>query len=588
MFNQSTRKSRIPTLLGDSPFQCTDLPLDFDYKQHVKSYNDVINLNNARIQSSTRGYIHKENVASNYKIAKKIGKGQFGVVYKAHDLRKGGVVALKKMNKRGNEMSMFGMNQILRQIEFWNSLQWFGPLVGDEVTMLINLFKIRWEIFIMSKLIKNRYFIQFIECIDQPETPDVWMVLEWCNLGELQWKREKANSLLPQWVQFLPHVTSVQEVTIACIEDLSKALKFLKKNGIVHRDVKPSNILLDGNTQTFKLTDFGCSVLSPTMAEFDVAAVSSEFIQDAFHRELYKIVGTPAFIPPELCNFTNGNKNGEEAIDGFKIDIWALGVTLYCLLFNEVPFFGENEFSTYNKIVTESLLDRLDGSSLTDLVVRRLLDKDPNTRIDIEELLPQVEIARKSVSKTLKGRGRNKNGSLKKMWKKVWKGKSSNPTSAPKNTISTANEDITIVESFDSLPSVRSSSFEGDLEDEPTQIVNLIKFDSHELHHRHREDQEHQIVNDDRSRALDRRTTYVSDNSIDVPTPIKKLIRIKGTPEKSEGYTDHASATPTKKNHNQTCLPESRNIIDFKHFTDTNVGQSSDSFKDYLHFVDEI
>lgn len=83
------------------------------------------------------------------------------------------------------------------------------------------------------------------------------------------------------------------------------------------------------------------------------------FLDDS---ELAKTAGSPAFFAPELCYQPSSNASsfiGAPADDRTRpkitkaIDIWALGVTLYCILFGAPPFTAENEYMLYRKIPSE-------------------------------------------------------------------------------------------------------------------------------------------------------------------------------------------------------------------------------------------
>ena len=91
-------------------------------------------------------------------------------------------------------------------------------------------------------------------------------------------------------------------------------LSFIHSKGVVHRDIKLENILLDHHGN-LKIADFGVSKL-----------VSPEVMYDA--------CGTPAYIAPEMLT-GRGYK-------GVTVDIWSAGIVLYTMLFGNVPFKGQS------------------------------------------------------------------------------------------------------------------------------------------------------------------------------------------------------------------------------------------------------
>ncbi len=195
---------------------------------------------------------------------------------------------------------------------------------------------------------------------------------------------------------FSPNLTFRQARKV--LRDVLLGLEYLHMQGIVHRDIKPANLLVSSNN-VVKISDFG------------VSFASSLTINDEGHRvdemELAKTAGTPAFFAPELCQASVPSPHLLQSLVpdaaaahlpkvDHKIDIWALGVTLYCMLFGKVPFNADTEFELFQVIVTQPLafppaadLFRSPAAvgaeefALAKDLVARMLDKDRRTRIDI-------------------------------------------------------------------------------------------------------------------------------------------------------------------------------------------------------------
>lgn len=86
------------------------------------------------------------------------------------------------------------------------------------------------------------------------------------------------------------------------------------------------------------------------ISDFSVSLMYDE--SDSFSQvEIAKAAGSPAFLAPEICGFSESESDSDSMyIDPFAIDVWAMGVTLYCLAFGILPFNGENEFEVYHNI----------------------------------------------------------------------------------------------------------------------------------------------------------------------------------------------------------------------------------------------
>uniref|UniRef100_A0AAQ5XAT7 calcium/calmodulin-dependent protein kinase n=1 Tax=Amphiprion ocellaris TaxID=80972 RepID=A0AAQ5XAT7_AMPOC len=158
-----------------------------------------------------------------------------------------------------------------------------------------------------------------------------------------------------------PNVVKLVEVLDDPSED---HLYMVHYQRIIHRDVKPSNLLV-GEDGHIKIADFG---------------VSNQF--EGADALLTSTVGTPAFLAPEAVSETRKNFSGK------ALDVWAMGVTLYCFVFGVCPFMDERILSLHQKIKTQPVVlpEHADISDdLKDLLLK-MLDKNPETRISVQQI----------------------------------------------------------------------------------------------------------------------------------------------------------------------------------------------------------
>jgi serine/threonine-protein kinase len=139
------------------------------------------------------------------------------------------------------------------------------------------------------------------------------------------------------------------------------ALGYAHQHGVVHRDIKPDNILLDGAGRV-RVTDFG-------IAKAAEAASGANLTTEGM------VVGTPQYMSPEQAT---GDKIGTRS------DIYSLGIVLYEMLAGKVPFEGESVQSILMKQATADPTPireiRRDVPVELATVVDRMLVKDPGGR----------------------------------------------------------------------------------------------------------------------------------------------------------------------------------------------------------------
>lgn len=156
---------------------------------------------------------------------------------------------------------------------------------------------------------------------------------------------EGEHDEVPEHFRYVPLMT-IQSAWEA-FKDTVLGLEYLHYQNVIHRDIKPANLLVT-KEHRIKISDFGVSYLGRQKTDEGVGDQSENEVQEEDEAiELAKTVGTPAFYAPELCrtDFTAETPH----IDG-GIDVWALGITLYCLIYGRVPFHESNPFALMKAI----------------------------------------------------------------------------------------------------------------------------------------------------------------------------------------------------------------------------------------------
>ncbi|QEU59291.1 hypothetical protein KDRO_B05580 [Kluyveromyces lactis] len=176
----------------------------------------------------------------------------------------------------------------------------------------------------------------------------VWMVLEYCSGHELYEHLLKEQRL------------SLEE-SKKLFSQIASAVYYAHELKCVHRDLKLENILLDGNGHA-KLTDFGFTREMATRSQLET------------------ICGTTVYMAPELIE--------RKCYDGFKVDIWSLGIILYTMINGYMPFDEDDDIKTKLKIVNDELDFNQEWISDDAIdLIQGMLRKNPNERISLAQVL---------------------------------------------------------------------------------------------------------------------------------------------------------------------------------------------------------
>ena len=149
--------------------------------------------------------------------------------------------------------------------------------------------------------------------------------------------------------------------------DLAAALQAAHSVGIVHRDVKPGNVLIAGDGSA-KLTDFGIS-----HAVGDVTLTSTGMVS-----------GTPAYLAPEVA------RGGES---GFAADVFSLGATLYACTEGTPPFGADaNPMAVLHRVASGQMIPPRRSGSMTPLLLH-MMASDPADRPIHVAGLPDTDLS---------------------------------------------------------------------------------------------------------------------------------------------------------------------------------------------------
>ncbi|KAG5188417.1 kinase-like domain-containing protein [Tribonema minus] len=253
----------------------------------------------------------QQDPISQYHILERIGEGSFGKVHKGRRKHTGQTVALKFISKHGKSQK--------------------------------DLKSLRQEIAILRTLNHENIILMF----DAFETDRDFCVVTEFAQGELFQILQDDHSL-PE-----PQVQNIAK-------QLVKALNYLHSHRVIHRDMKPQNILIGAHGRV-KLCDFGFA-----------RAMSSNTVV------LTSIKGTPLYMAPELVK--------EQPYD-HTVDLWSLGVILYELFVGKPPFYTTSIYALINLIVRDAVKYPPSMSAHFRAFLQGVLRKDPRRRLAWPELL---------------------------------------------------------------------------------------------------------------------------------------------------------------------------------------------------------
>ncbi|KDR76950.1 hypothetical protein GALMADRAFT_246094 [Galerina marginata CBS 339.88] len=316
----------------------------------------------------------EDDDARPYVIVGDIGKGSFATVYKGYHEETRHIVAIKAVKRDNLSTKLF------------ENLQ-------SEIQIL--------------KSLSHRHITKLIDIVRAEK--HIYLIMEYCAGGDLTnyiKKRGRVEGLeyIPSpgaALQYYPHPRTggLDEIAVrSFLRQLARALKFLRHRNLIHRDIKPQNLLLNPASPEELARGHPLGVPILKVADFGFA----RSLPNAMMAET--LCGSPLYMAPEILRY--------EKYDA-KADLWSVGAVLYEMAVGKAPFRAQNHIELLKKIEhskgikfpdedPSSLAGRNGGGGSTELpvpadikaLIRVLLRRTPTERATFEDFFGSNALAK--------------------------------------------------------------------------------------------------------------------------------------------------------------------------------------------------
>ena len=241
------------------------------------------------------------NQISDFECLAPLGHGRFGQVYKMKSKMDGQIYAVKMVKKPGEKINLKREKYIMGQLSHPNIVKLYGTFEDSNY------------IYFVSELIQGKNLEVYVQ----------------------------------NFQQFNPNKHIEQKIIIHIFKQILITLNFLHENGIIHRDIKPDNILIDNNNN-IKITDFG------------ISAIYKNGYGDYSYNNT--VVGRSDFLCPEMIN--------NQPYD-YRCDIFCLGYTIYYMMYFTLPSISK----IYKDNSNNEKIHRIDSLEIKDTFYNKRLIK---------------------------------------------------------------------------------------------------------------------------------------------------------------------------------------------------------------------
>ncbi|KAF3398998.1 Serine/threonine-protein kinase atg1 [Talaromyces pinophilus] len=326
------------------------------------------------VPSSTRrnrDASHAEVPIGRYIRLDQIGRGSFATVYQGVHAKHRSYVAIKSVN-------LSKLNKKLKE-NLWSEID-------------------------ILKGLHHPHIVALIDC--QESTSHIHLVMEYCALGDLSLFIKRRDTLRDhRYTRDMiakypnPRVGALNEVVVRhFLKQLSSALKFLRDRNLIHRDIKPQNLLLCPSPSSyrnaaaqavpFKGSDDSFTPLAglETLPMLKIADFG--FARSLPSTSLAEtLCGSPLYMAPEILRY--------EKYDA-KADLWSVGTVLYEMVVGKPPFMASNHVELLRRIERHKdkirFPDELEISADIKALIRGLLKMNPVERMNFPEFFDNIVI----------------------------------------------------------------------------------------------------------------------------------------------------------------------------------------------------
>lgn len=361
--------------------------LEADKREEEEIFNryekigNLTDIKSIKESEMTKNYDEQGNKYYNdYKLIKTLGKGSYSKVKLV--MKDNVKYAMKIVDKK-----VLKSKKIFKQDK-------------DGNVIITNLLKDALKEIAILKKLNHPNIIKLYEILHNYQKQKIYLIMEYADYGDIMNYNEDTETF-----SINKHVSEMYNQNVEehrgegtptekkvyyeeddlrmFSKDILLGLDYLHKNGIIHHDIKPNNILLC-KKKICKITDFNFSAILDNLSEDKIESTGES---------------STNFRAPETINL-NPDEKPKETYEGKPLDMWAFGVTLYILTYLKFPFDSDKGVLELCRLIKEEKVKfpiEPWYSRKIKFLIKQCLEKDPKKRKAADEIMKVLAIHKKEV-----------------------------------------------------------------------------------------------------------------------------------------------------------------------------------------------